>query len=85
MTKKVRAVFDGKVLCPQEPVELEVNGHYVLKIEPVKMKESTVYNKNVESDPAFDLTPLAVKTGIADLASEHDHYLYGKPKRESHD
>ena len=85
MTKKVRAVFDGKVLCPQEPVELEINGHYVLKIEPVKKKELTANNKDVESDPAFDLAPLAVKTGIADLASEHDHYLYGIPKQESHD
>jgi hypothetical protein len=24
----------------------------------------------------------SVKTGIPDLAHQHDHYLYGKPKRE---
>jgi hypothetical protein len=79
MMKKVRAVFDGKVLCPEEPVELEINGHYVLNIEPVKKDEPT---EKVESDLAFDLASLAVKTGITDLATEHDHYLYGIPKRK---
>jgi hypothetical protein len=24
----------------------------------------------------------AVETGISDLAHQHDHYLYGKPKKE---
>lgn len=84
MTKKVRAVFDGKVFCPEEPVELEINGHYVLNIEPVK-KEDLIENDKAESDAAFDLASLAVKTGIPDLAAEHDHYLYGTPKRELND
>lgn len=35
---------------------------------------------NVEHDPAFNLSSLAVETGISDLATEHDHYLYGVPK-----
>jgi len=85
MTRKIHAVFDGKVFCPEEPVELEINGHYVLKIEPVEKEKSIENNKNVESDAAFDLASLAVKTGIADLATEHDHYLHGTPKRESND
>jgi hypothetical protein len=28
-----------------------------------------------------DLDLLAVDTGISDLAAQHDHYLYGSPKR----
>ena len=28
-----------------------------------------------------DLDSLAVETGINDLAVQHDHYLYGTPKR----
>jgi hypothetical protein len=84
MTRKVHAVFDGKVFNPEEPVELEINAHYVLNIEPVK-KENLIENDNVKSDTAFDLASLAVETGIADLATEHDHYLYGTPKRESND
>lgn len=33
------------------------------------------------SDAAFRLSELAVPMGVADLAAEHDHYLYGTPKR----
>jgi hypothetical protein len=32
-------------------------------------------------DPADDLADEAVATGIPDLAYQHDHYLYGLPKR----
>ncbi len=34
----------------------------------------------VSLDPLFDLTDLAVDTGIPDLATNVDHYLYGHPK-----
>ncbi|MBW8878430.1 MAG: hypothetical protein JF614_26015 [Acidobacteria bacterium] len=32
------------------------------------------------SDPLFHITDLAVETGISDLATNIDHYLYGHPK-----
>ncbi|MDI6811869.1 MAG: DUF104 domain-containing protein, partial [archaeon] len=70
-TKTLHAVFDGEVLRPEEPVDLEVGKRYVLTIE-LKQKIT-----DVEKDPAFDLSSLAVKTNISDLATEHDHYLYG--------
>lgn len=31
-------------------------------------------------DPPFEMTSLAVDTGIPDLATNIDHYLYGHPK-----
>ncbi len=31
-------------------------------------------------DPLFAMTSLAVDTGIQDLATNIDHYLYGHPK-----
>jgi hypothetical protein len=31
-------------------------------------------------DPLFEMTSLAVDTGIPDLATNIDHYLYGHPK-----
>jgi len=82
MIKKVRAIFDGKPFYPEEPVDLQINGHYVLNILHQE-KEKRVDNENAEFDSAFDLGSLAVKTGITDLASEHDHYLAGTPKRNS--
>jgi len=35
-----------------------------------------------EPDPADDLSSFAVDTGIPDLAAQHDHYIYGTPKKE---
>ena len=35
-----------------------------------------------ESDPADDLSSGAVDMGPSDLAHQHDHYLYGTPKRK---
>ncbi|GAK54886.1 hypothetical protein U27_01717 [Candidatus Vecturithrix granuli] len=36
-----------------------------------------------KSDPwdELDLEDIAVHTGIPDFAEQHDHYLYGTPKR----
>ena len=78
-TKTLNAIFDGEVLKPEGSVDLEVGKRYVLTIES-KQKIT-----EVEKDPAFDLSSLAVKTNISDLATEHDHYLYGIPKRGSND
>ena len=77
-TKTLHAVFDGKVLRPEESVDLEMGTRYVLSIE-----SKQEINDDIEKDPAFDLSSLAVKTNISDLATEHDHYLYGIPKRGS--
>lgn len=32
-------------------------------------------------DPVYRLSDLAVDTGITDMSAEHDHYIYGTPKR----
>ncbi|MDI6886847.1 MAG: hypothetical protein QMD22_11025, partial [archaeon] len=77
MAKTLHAVFDGEVLKPRG-VDLEVGKRYVLTIE------SKQGSTGVEKDPAFDLSSLAVKTNISDLATEHDHYLYGIPRRRSY-
>jgi len=76
-TRTLHAVFDGKVLKPVKPVDLKVGKHYVLTVE--SKQEVT----DVEKDPAFNLSSLAVKTNISDLSTEHDHYLYGMPRRGS--
>lgn len=34
-------------------------------------------------DPLLRMTDLAVETGIPDLGTNVDHYLYGHPRRES--
>ena len=77
MTKILHAVFDGTVLRPEETVGLKVGKRYVL------MVESRPKVSDIENDPAFNLSSLAVETNISDLATEHDHHLYGTPRRGS--
>jgi hypothetical protein len=79
MTKTVHAIFDGRVFRPEDAVDLKINKRYRLKIEPLWDEELI---ESAETDPAFDLASLAVNTGISDLASNHDHYLYGTPKKD---
>jgi len=75
----VKARFDGRVFVPQGPVDLPVGS-------VVEIPDATV-----EPVPS-EITPLAKLAGIAqmfpedddlpsDLAAQHDHYLYGTPKR----
>jgi hypothetical protein len=37
-------------------------------------------DRGQEADPLLEMTALAVDTGISDLATNVDHYLYGHPK-----
>lgn len=71
----VHAHFDGKVIVPDEPLNLRPNQALIVQIEPVEgeREESAlawIAANAVESDA---LPP--------DLAEQHDHYLYGRPKK----
>lgn len=73
MTRKITAHFDGKAIIPDEPVQLPVGQPLRVQIE-VQEGES----------PRFaDLLDFAADLPDApsDLAAQHDHYLYGSPKR----
>jgi len=54
-TKILRAVFDGRVPSPEESVDLELGGHYVLTVE------SEQDGTDIEIGPAFNLSSLAAK------------------------
>lgn len=74
MTKTLTAVFDGEVLRPEGPVDLEPNTRYRLTVE----------QETAESEPrsAWDVLESLTGTieGPEDWAAEPDHYLYGMPK-----
>lgn len=73
MTQMITAHFDGKVLVPDEAVELPVGQPLRLHIELTS-----------SATPCFaDLLELEADLPDAppDLAAQHDHYLYGSPKR----
>jgi hypothetical protein len=77
MSKTVTALFDGRVLRFDAPLDLEPNTRYKITIEP----ETDV----VPGADAWDVLEHFAGSVDAppDWASEHDHYLYGTPKRQS--
>ena len=73
MTKTIEAVFDGQVLKPSSAVDLTPDKTYLISI------------RDPEADgDAWDLLDALAGTVEApeDWAREHDHYLYGVPKRQ---
>ena len=75
-TKTLHAVFDGKVLKPEEgAVDLEQNVRYVVTIE---RKEAVGKQSLLDVLREFSGTV----EGPEDWSEEHDHYIYGVPKRE---
>jgi hypothetical protein len=68
-------VQNGKVV--PEPGSRLPEGELV-RIEPVL---GPLPADTGSADPADDLGKFAVRTGITDLASQHDHYASGAPKR----
>ncbi len=70
----VRAVYKDGVFAPTQRPKLKLKEGQAVDLFIKELPD-------VENDPAFDIASLAVETGITDLAAEHDHYLYGAPKR----
>ena len=75
MSLTITATFDGTVLHPEAPTGLTPNARYVLTVDPVGTAQ--------EGRDAWDVLDELTGTmdAPADWSREHDHYLYGVPKR----
>jgi hypothetical protein len=75
MAKTFEAVFDGKVFHPDGRIKLTPNKHYILVVRE-KDEEAASLN-------AWDILDGLTGTIEApeDWAVEHDHYLYGVPRK----
>lgn len=77
---KLKAHFDGKVLIPDEPVDLPVDCELEVQIQ--------VTGHNGSADKPLERLAKALDQlgpnpdWPADGAAQHDHYLYGTPKRQ---
>ena len=72
----VHGHFDGRVIIPDEPLGLRPNQPVIVQIEPLEGEPGDsalawIAANAVDSD--------ALPT---DLADQHDHYLYGRPKKD---
>ncbi|MBI5213304.1 MAG: hypothetical protein HY957_08030 [Nitrospirae bacterium] len=55
----------------------------MLKMVHFMKKEILVPKKKItkKANALLDIDKITIDTGIADLSSQHDHYLYGVPKK----
>ncbi len=72
------AHYDGSVIIPDEPIDLPRNQTLVVQIETrgadqLPARESALAWLAANASESPDIPP--------DLSHQHDHYLYGAPKR----
>jgi hypothetical protein len=78
MKRTILATFDGEVLRPEEPLDLEPNGRYRVTIEEPEPEQA----REPDEHPLMKYLEYAVDADLpSDFAEQHDHYLYGTPKR----
>ncbi|MEH2061312.1 MAG: hypothetical protein V7K50_03420 [Nostoc sp.] len=80
----VKGTFQNGIVHPNEPIE----GHEGQSVIIVFVEENRTPQPATPEDSDWDklrqlIKNCAVDTDINDLAQQHDHYLYGMPKRES--
>jgi len=87
MTRYIRVHFDGKVFVPEEPVDLPVGQSLSLRVEsPAVAEGASSPAPSTLADFADWLEALPEPESWVsrpDGAKQHDHYLYGVPKREN--
>lgn len=75
MSFRVHAVYDGKVLRPEDELELEPNTRYLLTVEKDDLDEELQPNA---AYPLSVIRGLATDMKVTDLAERHDAYAHNK-------
>jgi hypothetical protein len=73
MSMSFSAHYDGRVIIPDEPVSLPVGQKLTLRVEAAAAGPGQFAGL---ADLSQDLPD-----SPGDLSVQHDHYLYGSPKR----
>ena len=84
MTANLKATYENGVLRLKEPLSLPEGTE--VEVTVTSHDESDGEPSQVMDDRSWDtltqlLADCEIDTGVPDLASQHDHYLYGIPKR----
>ncbi len=77
----IRGHFDGKVLVPDGPVDLPRNQPLVMVVELTNASEVGAGQAGGDFWQALEKR-IGTVEAPPDWAAEHDHYLYGTPKRQ---
>lgn len=78
MSQIIEVFFDGEVFRPERSIALVPRRRYVITVQDLPDEDGT---------DAWDVLDALAGSIVApvDWSTEHDHYLYGTPKRESED
>lgn len=70
MSIRIHATFDGQVLRPEHPVDLQPGKTYLVTIEGV------AHQPHADGDvyPLTSIRNLATDMGVDDLSTNHDRY-----------
>lgn len=82
MVRTIRAVFDGEVLRPEQPTDLQPQRTYEITIE---REVSPQEGPSPEEYPLTQIAQLATDLGIEDLATGHNRYAHRRIERETED
>jgi hypothetical protein len=75
------AHFDGRNICPDEPVSLPENVPLRITVDETPVVQPAT-NGPLDLFERLERTAGLVD-GPTDWSAEHDHYLYGAPKKSS--
>ena len=78
---RFKAHSDGKVLVPDEPVDLEEGRRFLVTVEPLKPEQHESATPARWLQKALELSERMPPNLPEDLAEQHDHYIHGTPKR----
>ena len=74
VSKAIRATYDGHSFHVTEPIDIAPNSECLIYIEEVQ-------NKKPEDAIDYLFSIAGTAHGPPDQSLEHDHYLYGTPKK----
>ena len=82
----LKAHFDGKVLVPDEAVDLPVNCPLEVQVRPIEAGTQGGKLSSQANTALKDLAALAKRlpsdpNAPSDGSQQHDHYIYGTSKR----
>ncbi|MGH2459528.1 MAG: hypothetical protein ACRDIY_11765 [Chloroflexota bacterium] len=82
MATTIRAVFDGKVLRPEQPIGLQPEKTYEITIE---REVSPGEGPGSDEYPLTEIARIARDLGVENLSTEHDRYARSRIRNQSDD
>jgi hypothetical protein len=74
------AHFDGRNICPDEPIRLPENVPLRITVDEGPAPAPSEANGSLDLFDRIEATT-GMLDGPVDWAAEHDHYLYGAPRK----